>query len=260
MYSMWVKTACCNLNSKQLRKIADIAERYGRGVVHFVVRGSPKIPCIDKSYLENIRQELQEVGMKILDRGIDNLQSYFGNYCTENNVDPQSLLRRIEGKIEGLDLNNLNIKISAAGCPNSCGIAQLNDIGFYGVVEPEVDIPKCIGCELCVPVCKRNAIEMEDDIAVIDKEKCVYCGQCIAMCPFDAIVEKRRGFAVFVGGRDGEDTRLGEIITEFLSEEEALRVAEGCLRILKEKKVNAATIIDEVGVEEFREMLVLSTR
>lgn len=53
-----------------------------------------------------------------------------GNYCTENNVDPQSLLRRIEGKIEELDLNNLNIEISAAGYPNSCGIAQLNDIGF----------------------------------------------------------------------------------------------------------------------------------
>ena len=24
MYSIWVKTACCNLNSKQLRKLADI--------------------------------------------------------------------------------------------------------------------------------------------------------------------------------------------------------------------------------------------
>ena len=28
MYSIWVKTACCNLSSEQLRKLADITEKY----------------------------------------------------------------------------------------------------------------------------------------------------------------------------------------------------------------------------------------
>ncbi len=255
-----IRATCGEVTSNQLRKIADIAEKYGRGFVHFVVRGSPEIPDIDKSQLENIRQELQDVGMEILDRGIDNLQSCFGNYCTENNVDPQSLLRRIEKMVEKLNLNNVDIKISASGCPNSCGIAQLNDIGFYGVVDPEIDIANCNGCELCVPVCKRNAIIIEDGLAVIDKGKCKYCGQCIAVCPFDAIIEKRKGFAVFVGGREGEDTRLGELIAEFLSEEEALRLAEECLRLVKDKKVNVATIIDEVGIEKFKDILVPSTK
>ncbi|MFC2021699.1 4Fe-4S binding protein [Chloroflexota bacterium] len=255
-----IRATCGEVTSQQLRKIADIAERYGRGFVHFVVRGSPEIPCVDKSQVENIKQELQEVGMQILDKGIDNLQSCFGNYCAENNADPQSLLKRIEKLVKEIGLNNLNIRISAAGCPNSCGIAQLNDIGFYGVAEPEVDIANCIGCDLCVPVCKRKAITIENGVAVIDKGKCKYCSQCIVVCPFDAIVEKRKGFAVFVGGREGEDTRLGEIVAEFLSEEEALRVTEGCLRILKEKQVNAATIIDEVGIEKFKEMLVPSTK
>ncbi len=255
-----IRATCGEVTSKQLRKIADIAEKYGKGFVHFVVRGSPEIPCIDKGHVEDIRSELQEVDLQILDKGIDNIQSCFGNYCTESNVDPQSLLRRIEKSIEELDLNNLNIRISADGCPNSCGIANLNDIGFYGVVEPEIDIAKCIGCELCVPVCKRKALTMKDGLAIIDKEKCKHCGQCIAVCPFDAVVEKRRGFAVLVGGREGKDTRLGEVIAEFLSEEESLRVAEECLRILKEKKVNVATIIDEVGIEKFKGMLVPSIR
>ena len=197
--------------------------------------------------------------MQILDRGIDNLQGCFGNYCTENNADPQSLLRRIEKRIEEPDLSNLKLRISAAGCPNSCGIANLNDIGFYGVVEPEIDVDNCNGCELCVPVCKRKAIEIGDGVAIIDEGKCKHCGACIVVCPFDAIVEKRKGFAVLVGGQEGEDTRLGEIIAEFLSEEEALRVAEECLRISKEKNVNVAAIIDEVGIERLKEMLVPST-
>jgi len=255
-----IRATCGEVTSKQLRRIADIAENYGKGFVHFAVRGSPEIPCIDKEDLGDTRKELQEVGMQVLDKGIDNLQSCFGNYCTESNVDPQSLLRRIEKRIEELDLNNLSIRISASGCPNSCGIAHLNDIGFLGVTEPEVDTTNCNGCELCLPVCKRKAIELKDGVVAIDKEKCKHCGQCIAVCPFDAIVEKRRGFAVLIGGREGEDTRLGEVIAEFLSEEETLQVTEGCLRILKEKKASAAKIIDEVGIESFREMLVPSTK
>ncbi len=255
-----IRATCGEVDSQRLRKIADIAERYGNGFVHFAVRGSPEIPCVDKSQLENIRQELQEVDLKVLGKGIDNLQSCFGNYCSESNADPQSLLRRIEGKVEELDLNNLNIRISAAGCPNSCGIAQLNDIGFYGVVEPEVDVVNCKqGCRLCILICKRKAIEKKEDVAVIDKEKCGDCGQCISVCPFDAIDGKRKGFAMFVGGKEGEDTRLGEKIADFLSEEEALWVTEECLKILKERNVNAATIVDEVGLERFKEMLVLSS-
>ena len=71
-------------------------------------------------------------------------------------------------------------------------------------------------------LCKTKAIEMEDGISIIDKEKCKHYGQCIAVCPSDAIIEKRRGFAVLVGGKEGANTRLGEVIAEFLSEEEAL--------------------------------------
>ena len=222
-----IRATCGEVTSKQLRKIADIAQGYSQGFVHFAVRGSPEIPCVKEGYLEGIREELRGVGLQILDSGIGNLQSCFGSYCTESIVDPQSLLRGIEGKVKELGLDNLDIKISAAGCPNSCGIAQLNDIGFYGVIEPEVDVTKCEeGCRLCLPICKRKAIEKRDNVAIIDKEKCKYCGQCIAICPFDAMVEKRRGFAVFVGGQEGEDTRLGELIAEFLSEEEVLRITE----------------------------------
>ncbi len=255
-----IRAICGEVTSNQLRKIADIAERYGHGFVHFVVRGSPEIPGIDKGQLESIRKELQDVDMQILDKGIDNLQSCFGDYCTESNVNPQSLLKRIEKRVEELDLNNLNIRVSATGCPNSCGIAQLNDIGFMGIVEPEIDTAKCNGCALCLPVCKTKAIKIKDGVAVIDKEECKYCAQCVVICPFDAIIEKKKGFAVFVGGKEGKDTRLGEVIAEFLSEEETFRVAERCLRIVNDKKTNVATIINEVGIEKFKEMLVPSTK
>ena len=254
-----IRAICGEVPADQVRKIAEIAEKYGKGFVHFTVRGAPEIPCIEKEHLEGIRQELNGAGMELLDRGIDNLQTCYGNYCTESNADPQSLLRRIDKLAGGLGLTSLDIKISASGCPNSCGIAHLNDIGFYGVVEPEIDSGTCNGCELCVPICKRKAIKVTGGVAVIDREKCRNCGQCIVVCPSDAIIEKRRGFAVLVGGREGEDTRLGEIIAEFLSEEEALEVTERCLKFLMERNSDVATIIDEVGLEEVKQQLIPST-
>ena len=45
---------------------------------------------------------------------------------------------------------------------------------------------------------------------------------------------------------------------EFLPEEEAFRVTEECLELVEEeKKANAATVIDEVGMGKFKERLVL---
>jgi len=253
-----IRATCGEVTAPQLKTIADIADSYGLGFVHFAVRGAPEVPGVDRASLEAIRAELDGVGMTILDRGIDNLQACFGGYCTEANVSPQSLLRKVEKLVEDLSIDDLNIKISASGCPNSCGIAHLNDIGFMGVVEPGIDAVKCNGCGLCLAVCKRKAIEMVNGIAVIDRDKCSDCGQCISVCPLNAIAEKRRGFAVLVGGREGKDTRLGEIVARFLSEDEAVAVAERALRLLREKRVDMATIIDGLGIEPVKGILVNS--
>jgi len=251
-----IRATCGEVSSDQLRILANIADKYGRGFVHFSVRGAPEIQYVEEKHLERLRQELRDVRMELLERGIDNLQACFGSYCIESNEDPQSLLRKIDKLTGELGLNNSDIKISASGCPNSCGIAHLSDIGFYGVVESEVDVNACTGCELCVAVCKRKARKIAGGVAVIDRERCRNCGQCIAVCPFNAIVEKRRGFAVLVGGREGRDTRLGEVIAEFLSEKEALEISERCLKTMQENNTDSAVVIEEIGIEIFKKRLL----
>jgi len=51
----------------------------------------------------------------------------------------------------------------------------------------KVDEKRCVGCEVCVEFCPREAISMIDNKAVIDGNKCVDCGRCAQACPRRAI-------------------------------------------------------------------------
>lgn len=46
----------------------------------------------------------------------------------------------------------------------------------------------CLGIGDCVKVCKFDAIEVIDGVAVVNEEKCTSCGACVKACP-KAIIE-----------------------------------------------------------------------
>ena len=56
IFALWIKTACCNLNSKQLRGIADIAKKYGKDVILFSSRQIPIIPFIHLNDVETVKK------------------------------------------------------------------------------------------------------------------------------------------------------------------------------------------------------------
>lgn len=244
------------LTSVQVKVLADIAEKHGLGFIHFSVRGGPEVPGIKKSELPGIIKEAADKGLEYIDRGIDNIQSCFGRYCTNGGFDVQDLLWKVDKLVEKVELNNLNIKISGSGCPNSCGISLLSDIGYSGVVLPVVVSEKCNGCGICPKACVVKAIDIVDNKAVINEKKCRNCDFCVKSCPFDAIVEKKRGIAVYVGGvgphfKDDNYSgavKLAEKIADFIDEPEALRITEVLLNIIKEKNKNLRTIINEEGL------------
>ena len=45
----------------------------------------------------------------------------------------------------------------------------------------------CLGCTLCAKQCPADAIEMKENLPVIDYEKCVNCGACASKCPAKSI-------------------------------------------------------------------------
>jgi len=255
-----IRAICGEVTSEQVRKLADIAEKYGNSIIHFAVRGAPEIPGIKIKSIPEIRKELAGVNMYPLEDGVENMQSCFGEYCREGLFNPQALLKRIEKRINSLNIKNLRITVSAAGCPSSCGIAHLSDIGFHGVMVPNVDKAICTGCGTCLTACKRKTIQVKDKKAVIDLKNCAYCGACRSACPQMAIKEKRKGIAVLLGGRGEPGTRLGVKIAQFVSENEAFMVADNLLQLIKKTGLDTKQLIDKMGLDEVKKAILVKAK
>ena len=51
----------------------------------------------------------------------------------------------------------------------------------------QIDEEECVGCEICVDRCQMEAIDMQDEKAVINLKRCIGCGLCVSTCPTDAV-------------------------------------------------------------------------
>lgn len=245
------------ISASQLPKLADVAKKYGQGLVRLTARQGMEIPWIKFKEIEAARRELAEAGLALGPCGprFRTVTACPGMpICRLALVDCQSLALQIDRRFSGQLLPH-KFKVSISGCPNACSKPLENEIGLCGTVLPVLAVENCTGCGLCIDICKEKALNLKDGKPVLDECRCMHCGDCVQICPTDAWKVEKKGYAVFTGGRMGRHPKLGERIVDFVNEEQGMEIIGRCLDFYQthgNKRERFSDLMRRVGIERLK--------
>ena len=242
-----------DITSERMRKVAEVADRFGRGVVHLTTRQGIEIPFVHREHLEAARAELESAGIAMGASG-PRVRVVTGcpgeETCKWGIIDTKEVARDLDEQYFRQDVP-YKLKMAVTGCPHNCAKAHENDIGVMGGVEPAWEGALCSDCGLCVTLCPTGAIEKRDDGYSRDPEKCIGCTVCVSGCPSEAWVAAKRGYFLWIGGTVGKTPRLGKRIPGLIeTKEELYRMigrAVGYYRINGRKKERLGLMMERLG-------------
>ena len=268
------------LETKHFDLIKKIAEDYGDGVVHLTTRQGMEIPGIAYASIPDVNRSLMPLiqaieigsGVTIHDpekgypsAGTRNIAACIGSrVCPFANYDTTSLARKIEKEIYP---NDFHVKVALTGCPNDCIKARMNDFGIVGMVEPQYDYQRCIGCEACVKNCASQvtgALRMHHGKVIRDKRRCIGCGECILKCPAAAWTRNPvKFYDILIMGRTGKkNPRIAEQFIQWADETVVVSVIKNTYQFIQEHidrslpKEHIGYIVDRTGYQVFRDKVL----
>lgn len=248
----------------RLKKIAEVAERFGGEFVHLSVRQSIELININYKDFDAVVEALGEKEQKVASCGARVRVPTACGGCEYNPnglVDTQKSALEVDEKLFGMPTGHHKFKVGFAGCPFDCPKSATNDVGFQGAIEPELDRSACIRCGLCAKNCVPKAIVMGDDSKPeLSPEKCIWCGDCVKVCPVGAWSARKRGYTVRIGGKWGRNPLIGTLFATFVPEERAVEFIAAVLDWYREKaegqgRTRLGDIIIREGADSLLERL-----
>lgn len=261
LFCVRVKVLIGDITAEQMKKVAELSEKYGRGYSHLTMRQGIEIPFVHFDNLKKLTDELKTVGLINAPCGarVRSVVSCQGaTLCPRALGDSQGLAKKMDKEFFGQGGLPHKYKIGITGCSAQCAKPADNDIGFMGVVEPEFTEEACISCAICEEVCPSGAIKMVGDYPRIDYDKCIHCGDCISSCASGSLSVKRKGWNTFVGGKWGKEPEIGKLVAEFLNDDEAIDITASVMNIFKKfgkNRERLGSMINRIGFDEFKKAL-----
>lgn len=245
----------------RLRKIVEVAEKYGGEFVHLSVRQSIELININYRHFDAVVAELGEENQKVASCGARVRVPTACGGCEYNPnglVDTQAAALEVDQKLFGTATGHHKFKVGFAGCPFDCPKSATNDVGFQGAIWPELKLDDCISCGLCAKSCTEGAIAMgPDNKPVFTPKKCIYCGDCVKVCPTEAWRTAKIGYSVRIGGKWGRHPLVGTLFATFLPEDRVVDFIAEVLAWYLEKAEGLGRIrIGDVIIKEGPESLL----
>ena len=249
-----------NLTVKNLRKIADVAEKYGDGHVHLTSRQSVEIPFIKLDQVDEVKEELAKGECKpgVCGPRVRTITACQGNQiCPSGNIDSYDIAQKLDERYFARELPH-KFKFGVTGCQNNCLKAEENDVGIKGASKVNWNADACIMCGVCAKACRTDAITIADGKIELTEDKCNYCGRCAKACPTDAW-ETQTGYLVSFGGLFGNRIHKGEELLPVITSEETLfRVTDAAIQFFDDNAKQSERFcytIERVGIDKFKEAI-----
>jgi dissimilatory sulfite reductase (desulfoviridin) alpha/beta subunit len=249
---------------ERLKKIVEVADKYGQGMVHLSVRQSVELININFKDFDAVVAELGEGDQRVASCGARVRVPTACGGCEYNPnglVDTQASALEVDRKLFGTATGHHKFKVGFAGCPFDCPKSATNDVGFQGAIWPELNLDGCISCGLCAKSCTDGAIAMSENmLPIFHPERCTSCGDCVKVCPTEAWTVARRGYNVRIGGKWGRRPLVGTLYATFLPEDQVAEFVTEVLAWYNEKaegkgRIRVGDIILQVGPESLLEHL-----
>lgn len=244
------------LTAENLKKIAEVAEKYGDGHVHLTSRQSVEIPFIKLHDVEEVKEELLVGGCKpgFCGPGVRTVTACQGNtICPSGNIDTYDIAKKLNDRYFGRELPH-KFKFGVTGCQNNCLKAEENDVGIKGARNVKWVEEKCILCGVCERACRAHAIDIKEGKVNVDYNKCTYCGRCAKSCPTDAW-DAESAYIISFGGTFGNSISKGfSPLPLITSEEQLFRVTDAAIQFFDDyakKGERFKFAIERAGQEEF---------
>ncbi|SFB35260.1 Dissimilatory sulfite reductase (desulfoviridin), alpha and beta subunits [Acetitomaculum ruminis DSM 5522] len=249
-----------NLDTKALKVVAEVADKYGNGYVHMTSRQGIEIPFINVNDLAEVKKELEKGGVSagVCGPRVRTITACQGiKVCPSGCIDTYTLAKELNDRYFGRELPH-KFKFGVTGCQNNCLKAEENDVGIKGGMTVTYKEDDCISCGVCIKACRENALKMVDDKVEIDRDLCTYCARCVKSCPTDAW-EGEAGYIVSFGGTFGNKIHKAKEYLPIIRDKETLfKVTDAAIDYFEanaNKSERFRATLERIGEEGLKEAL-----
>jgi NAD(P)H-nitrite reductase large subunit len=134
-YAVAPHIPCGVVTPATLRKIADVAEKYGAQALKITSAARIAIVGVKEQDVESIWSEIGMSPGSATGLCVRSVKACPGTtFCKRGQQDSLSVGLELDGKYHGMELPG-KLKIGVSGCPNQCAETCIKDIGLVGTLK-----------------------------------------------------------------------------------------------------------------------------